>query len=326
MTPGPDKSVLVCTLPRSGSNLLVGALRSTGVCGVPGEYFTHAMLQRFAAGWQVDPHDKSAYWQAMLQHGTTANGVFGIKLFPAHLHRVQAYANAHHHTTWSVWQTLQQAFPAPQWVSLTRDNKIKQAISLVRAEQEGVWTAAARERKTNAREAAYDYQHITTRLMNVLYMEQMWEQFFCEYGLQPLRLTYEALTNDYEASVRAVLRHTGIGEAETVPIAPPKTQREADDLNADWYARYLSDAQWLRHNTLQDALCNGGTYSFDLMSAVLEYYHGGYRSFLMKDFSTPPAQAAIPQWQVHDAVWVSQRIPASVLLSALWNKLRRHAL
>ncbi len=68
---------MICATPRSGSTLLCEALQDTGVAGKPDEYFGPMHVPRWRDQWQVSAVD---YVDQVLEHGSTANGVFGVKI------------------------------------------------------------------------------------------------------------------------------------------------------------------------------------------------------------------------------------------------------
>src|SRR5919204_6001172 len=58
----PSRSYLICATPRSGSTLLCEALKSTGVAGVPDEYFEalrHSGRPRRPQEYFIGAHDRT---------------------------------------------------------------------------------------------------------------------------------------------------------------------------------------------------------------------------------------------------------------------------
>ena len=84
---------MIASAPRTGSTLLTGALRSTGRLGVPAEYLNPEMISAWANEWGIPAEDAPGsrrYFDAILEAGTTPNGVCGIKLFGHHALQVEA--------------------------------------------------------------------------------------------------------------------------------------------------------------------------------------------------------------------------------------------
>src|SRR5215831_13215213 len=71
----PEKSLLICTLPRSGSWLLADAIERTGIAGRPREFFEPAVFEHAPGSPGAAEQVARAY-----RKGTTDNGVFAAKL------------------------------------------------------------------------------------------------------------------------------------------------------------------------------------------------------------------------------------------------------
>ena len=77
----PVKSVLIATLPRSGSWLLAEALEGTRRCGHPREYFRPDYRPDYSRAWGLSPRAPFIeFFCAVLAKGTTPNGTFSAKL------------------------------------------------------------------------------------------------------------------------------------------------------------------------------------------------------------------------------------------------------
>lgn len=86
----PTKSYFICTMPRTGSELLCDLLAGTGVAGRPTEVFPQAHLMSRHLWWGIH----RTLGANVVDH-TTGNGVFGTKVFWTHMHTL----------AWWVWQT-----------------------------------------------------------------------------------------------------------------------------------------------------------------------------------------------------------------------------
>ena len=77
----PQRCYVVCTIPRSGSNLLTDGLRATRRAGVPKQFFLPKFEARYGAELGVDPvADYPKYVRGMVSTRATHNEVFGFKL------------------------------------------------------------------------------------------------------------------------------------------------------------------------------------------------------------------------------------------------------
>ena len=166
----PSLSYLICATPRSGSTLLCEALKTTGISGVPEEYFEalrHSgrprRPQEYFIGAQDrtilrhlgeltsiegrpsrsplwDRHDYEPFLRWAIGEGTTPNGVFGAKLmwgyfgdFVSLLREIPAYREL------PIQELLPSVFPNLRYVRVVRANKVRQAVSLWKAVQTATW-------------------------------------------------------------------------------------------------------------------------------------------------------------------------------------------
>ena len=265
-------SYLVCATPRSGSTLLCHLLAATGVAGRPEEYFEalrHSGLPRrpheyFNPGRHADiverlafrempdgplpepsplwvSDDYGPYLASAIERGTTANGVFGAKLmwgylpdFATLLRTIDGYADL------PVPQMLARAFPNLRYVRVSRDDKVRQAVSLWKAVQTQAWR---RERgvgggAATAKPPTFSFTAIH-HLVNQLHAhDSAWTGYFTGLGVEPYCVTYEELAADKEGTVRGVLDHLGIALAGRGIAAEPELERQADELSEEWVRRY----------------------------------------------------------------------------------------
>jgi LPS sulfotransferase NodH len=264
----PSLSYLVCATPRSGSTLLCHLLDRTGIAGHPEEYFEalqhsglprrpeeyfdperHAnIVERLAFRempesdaqpdpsplWSPDTYDRYLDWT--LEQGTTANGVFGAKLmwgylgdFAELLRGIDGYANL------TIPQMLARAFPELRYVRITREDKVRQAVSLWKAVQTQAW------RKDNPGSAKarpeFSFRAINFLVRQLTAHDASWDAYFLGLGHEPLKVTYEELAAEPAPTVRRVLDHIGVAVPDGLEIEGPQLEVQADELTEDWVAR-----------------------------------------------------------------------------------------
>jgi trehalose 2-sulfotransferase len=185
----PTLSYLVCATPRSGSTLLCDLLDQTGIAGHPEEYFEalrhsglprrpheyfdperHAnIVERLAFRelpdgkatpsdlWQPATYDRYLAWA--IEEGTTPNGVFAAKLmwgylgdFATLLRGIDGMAGL------PVPELLGRAFPNLHYIRITRQDKVRQAVSLWRAVQTQTWQRDEGEHGAQAREPVFSFR------------------------------------------------------------------------------------------------------------------------------------------------------------------------
>ena len=255
----PRLSVIICTLPRSGSWLFCDGLLRSGVAGRPQEYFRSDWLQRFQEVgslrfpnplqqrdlWPPAPRpgvppgrrDIHRFLREVTATGTTDNGVFSMKChwFQANellgrLRRSGRYGNH---------PRLHDIFPGVRYIRLTREDKVRQAISWYRAMHSDVWWVYGRGTQTPPPQ--YDSQRITQLQSWLEDLERRWDAYLGRCPGVPIRIRYEALADDYQGTMQRVLQELGLW-SPAVPIPQPRLSRQADAVTALWARRVTEDA------------------------------------------------------------------------------------
>ena len=222
----PRHTYLVCSMPRSGSSLLCQLLSDTGIAGAPAEFFHPDKMAALRERWGVETLDD--YVRELLARKTSPNGVFGAK---AHLGQWKpAFGGADPRTV----------FPGVQLVFITRQDRLRQAISWVRAFQTRKW--ADQDRPRVERPPVFDYDDITRLLMRIDREEDDWEALFARYGIEPQRVVYEEFVAARDETVRAVLDGLGIEVPAGFDLPAPVLGQQADELSDEWVERYLTEA------------------------------------------------------------------------------------
>ena len=239
----PQRCYVVCTIPRSGSNLLTDGLRATRRAGMPKQFFLAKFEARYAAELGVDPAaDYVAYVRGVVNRKTTHNEVFGFKLMSwyleSFLHRLRQTQGFGNRATNDL-EMLRNAFPRLSFVRITRRHKLRQALSTARALQTGLWKV--QEGKTTLREPEFDPDLIEQSLHEAERQEKIWDHFFRKIGVQPFKVEYEDLCSNYEATIRGVLRFLKIKLPANARVGPPVTTRQADEISRIWEERFIEE-------------------------------------------------------------------------------------
>jgi LPS sulfotransferase NodH len=243
------RSVLICTTPRSGSTLLCRYLAATGRVGAPQEYFLEAALPGLYAKRGVA--DFPRYFERLLRDEVTPNGVFAAKLmgapdvFAGYLARLRELPGLSDPER-PAHELLASAFPAVRYVWLTRRDRLRQAISLQRAQASGLWQSTQAKQGAPAPPPALDLAAVDDRLGDLAAWDAGWEEFFAAAGVRPVTLVYEDLVRDPAASVRELLAALEIELPSDWKPGPPERSRLADDTTESWLAAYRSEAKRAR--------------------------------------------------------------------------------
>jgi LPS sulfotransferase NodH len=237
----PRRCYVVCTIPRSGSNLLTDGLRETRRAGVPKQFFLPKAEARYGAELGFDPSaDYGGYVRAVVNTKITRNEVFGFKLMSWYLDDFLTHlrlANAFDHS--NDLELLLSAFPRLQFVRIVRRHKLRQALSTARALQTGLWKV--QEGKGILREPQFDPDLIEQSLHEAERQDKLWDHFFRRIGVKPFEVEYEKLCQDYESTVRAVLTFLAIKLPAGARVGPPVTTRQADEISRVWEERFIAE-------------------------------------------------------------------------------------
>ena len=139
------KSYVICTSPRSGSTMLCRLLSAAGNAGSPDSYFHESNLDTWLAdyGFRKEQFTSkveaaAAVFQAALAQGKGKSDIFGLRL---QRHSFDFFVDQWrllHPSCFSDKSRFEAAFGKTLFIHLTRENKLEQAISYVKAKQTGL--------------------------------------------------------------------------------------------------------------------------------------------------------------------------------------------
>ncbi|MEQ4209828.1 Stf0 family sulfotransferase [Actinopolymorpha sp. B9G3] len=238
--PGFD-SYLICATPRTGSTLLCGLLKSSGVAGRPASYFNRRGLHDYADDWRIDrPRDgriDEAYVRAALAAGRTSNGVFGGRIMAETLPElIGDLAAADSGSAVTDVELLSAQFGRLRFVHLRRRDVVAQAVSWAKALQTHYWHPDE-DVKPGGQHPHYDEELIGRLVAAIEKFEADWALWFDAHGIVPHQVVYEELAADPLRAAHKVLDYLGLR-------LPPDQQlvighrRQADHVNADWTAKF----------------------------------------------------------------------------------------
>ncbi len=251
---------LICTSPRSGSTLLCHLLSDTGVCGDPESYFHEPSVASWRAFLGLPVGDEAQDRAALAEvfcaaRVRAANGtpLAGVRLqrhsFDFFLQQLTHLYPGHK----SDLDRLRAAFGRVLFIYLRRDNKLDQAISLIKASQTGLWHMAPDgteiERLSPPEEPQYDAGQIAQQLAALRQAERDWEAWFTQERITPLRLRYEALADDPGRVLAGILTRLGLDPGQAKDVKPA-LRRLSDQTSRDWAARFEAEQRKARQSPL----------------------------------------------------------------------------
>lgn len=244
-------SYVICATPRSGSTLLVEMLFSTGIAGRPNSFFRAQSILEWADHWGVDRtngiDDKEfdqRYLAALIQEGTHNTGVFGLRLMWDSVGEAITRLSRVNGGPADLVAQFEAAFGPTLYIHLSRQDKLAQAISRVRAEQSGLWHLAADgsvyEGTATPQPTVYDPHRITTVFNERKSDDAAWEDFFTSHHITPVRLVYETMTADPQLALASILGALGL-DAEVAKGVSVGTAKIPSSTGREWADRFRQE-------------------------------------------------------------------------------------
>lgn len=244
----PRRSVVLCTLPRSGSTLLGEAIYFAGGLGCPLEYFHAGFRPRFEELWGVQSQQDLV--AALWRNRTDPTGVLSAKLMWRDVVDLAIEADPARFEHWAEAQPqatdpaayrellvfLQHLLPNPTFIHLFRRDRVRQAVSGVIAEQTGQWRAIAGAEMQRQRDPVYDADAIARQIAYVDFSNAHWRNLLAQTGTY-IELAYEDLVKDFAGVTSRLLQDLG----SSGPVPEPRMQRQANIHSEQFVLRYLME-------------------------------------------------------------------------------------
>ena len=235
------RTLIICTTQRTGSNLLCEYLLTSWKLGWPAEWFNPPTVAEFKARLGLaESAPITAYREAIRADRSSPNGYFGLKLMWDHLLWLmpQAGERADPRAPRVAYDFLHQFFPAPCLVLLEREDRLAQAISMVKAQQSGVWIARQAEETQRAAPYTYDPDAIRRALLEIETACSGWRRALA--NTPHLYLSYESFLADPDRHLRALARYAGVADDFTYRV-PDNIHVQRDARSEDWAQRYRAE-------------------------------------------------------------------------------------
>ncbi|MEM7303701.1 MAG: Stf0 family sulfotransferase [Pseudomonadota bacterium] len=245
-------SYIICSTPRTGSTLLCDLLSSTGIAGQPDSFFMQNPDPIWVAEWGLpksgdveDPEYCVAFINAALKAGRGETKIFGLRLMWESLKPLMNLIDGTYPELTSDRARLRAAFGETLFIHLTREDKLDQAISMVRAEQTGLWHIAPDgtevERLSQPEEPEYNFERISANRVELEQHDQHWEKWFATQDIKPLRIRYENLSANPLAIVECICQNLDAGKPSPDDLEPG-VAKMADSTSLEWKRRFQRDA------------------------------------------------------------------------------------
>ena len=247
----PFSSCIIAATPRSGSTLLCDLLTETGIAGRPHSYYRSQDVARRAQEWGVAPPAQigqaafeRAYRDAVVREGKAETAVFSLRLMWPTVAELVARLSLIQPDGLDDAARLRLAFGEPLYVHLSRQDKVLQAVSLLKAEQSGLWHLGAdgtpREQSPTVGPLAYDAARISDLVQELEQEDAAWAAWFKRHDIIPLALTYEELAMSHQSALGQVLSALGLSSTAAA-FAGAKTAKLEDEISAEWASKFRAD-------------------------------------------------------------------------------------
>lgn len=243
---------IICGTPRTGSTLLCDLLTSTGRTGAPHSFYRRQDILEWAEEWKLPGRGTMsgltfdvAYLNAAISAGKGGTDIFGLRLMRENLDELSAILGRIHPGLPSDKARFEKAFGRVLYMHLSREDKLAQAVSLVKAEQTGLWHVAPDgteiERVGPPGEPCYDFQRISDEVSELEAYDTAWNVWFALQDIAPLRIGYERLAADPAATLISICEALGVQPPSADDIRPG-VAKLSDATSLDWMRRYRLDA------------------------------------------------------------------------------------
>jgi LPS sulfotransferase NodH/putative sterol carrier protein len=238
----PVLSCVICSMPRSGSNLLSYALEDTGLVGRPREYFGARNEIGYAAEWGLPRrYSLGSYLKKLAAESITPNGAWGAHIHLFDFMDVIGRAREEYGETLGERELLEICFPNPRCIFIRRADRVRQSISWLRAADSEQWLRLRGE-PVSDRMTRLDinFDEVDEWVKVFGEQESKWRDFFARNNLSAYELTYEDLVTDYQATVLGVLDYLGLMPHAGLQLPAPRLEKQSDDLTERAVATYMN--------------------------------------------------------------------------------------
>ncbi|HEX9644759.1 MAG TPA: Stf0 family sulfotransferase [Acidimicrobiia bacterium] len=231
------KTIFICTIPRTGSSLLSADMRTTVALGEPREYFNPNRMGRLIERWQLEAGDLDAYVTEMKKRTASPNGIIAVKIMVSQLIRLEREGLLRPEGKGRL-RALAAKFGTEDdtlVIQLLRRDKLRQAISLMKARQTGQWGVLRKA----LRKPTYDREEVAGIIVELVVWETQWQREFAASGLQPaIDLVYEDLPSRRDETLLAIARNLDLPDPEGIVANRARDEvqleRQADETTEAW--------------------------------------------------------------------------------------------
>ena len=246
------QSYIICTTPRSGSNLLCDLLSSCHKMGRPAEFLNvKSFLVPFSNKHSLirddSSIDMSSYIALVARKFSTQNSVFGIKVL---FDQFQPFFKVN-----SFKQNLQNS----HFIWLTRKDVVAQAVSMYIADETNEWTSQdeirnrEQEKTSRRKQVKFDVDKISRFVDKLAYENANWHTFFSVNNIEYKQVFYEDILNDTNNTCHRICNFCDVQTDHVFSLSSPKYKRQGDNLNDNLSREFRSKSSLSIMNEFTDS-------------------------------------------------------------------------
>jgi LPS sulfotransferase NodH len=168
----------------------------------------------------------------------SSNDIFGTKLLYPQWLCLDSDARRYLRRS-SAMDFLERVAGPIRMIQLRRRDQVRQAVSLVLAQQTGIWSTRAGDPPSAAQSPTYDRRAIVAAYEAVRWQDAGWQELLALMKTPVLRLDYEDLAADPAATLRLVLSFLDLPAPPELPL--PRLRPQAGPLSETWVAQARND-------------------------------------------------------------------------------------
>ncbi len=235
------RTYIICATQRSGSTLLCSLLSNTNLAGKPKEFLID-LLESIEGNPSID---LVSTIQAELTKRASDNGVSGVKLMQNHFDiLLRELRRLYPDPSLSEIDLIGKVFPNVSFIFMTREDKLRQAVSLSRAEYTDAWE---KHRTGKAQRPSWLTQvtpfYLKAALQRVQNREQYWHDFFARHPQNVFQISYETLVKNQAGSLLKCLDYLDLEAQPGTPLEQTTLKKQADvftDFLIGYYHLYFA--------------------------------------------------------------------------------------
>ena len=225
-----DKFYVICTTPRSGSNLLCNLLESSRVMGHPKEFLNlDSVILPFAQRNNLLNNESQicldTYLDNVVPKFSSKNNVFGMKLL---YDQFEPYMELN---------VIREFIHQCKFIWLLRKDVLSQAISMYIANETNEWTSfneqtnQEQENKNRREFVDYNESKINNYLTKLAKLNLNWIEFFSVNQLDYLPVTYEDVLKNTNQVCHSICDFCEIETDHEFSLKQASFKKQGDDLN-----------------------------------------------------------------------------------------------